>query len=135
VQFFSYAVQGGLVLLIAVPILRNDFGYGPGAWSVSFVTTGALCAINILLLGEVLRPEKPWWNVALRLHLLLLLLTPAVAFVPALSGPIGFVLAATFFPPLLLFHTRRSDSASVRRTLVQASKGSRPSCGTRESST
>lgn len=105
VRVFSFSVQVALLALIATPLLRNDFAYGPGTWALTFAAVGILGALDLLLLGKVLKPEKPLWHVTVRLHLCLLLLTLVVLFVPYLSAQLRVLLVATFFAPLLVLDT------------------------------
>lgn len=122
VRWFSVSVQLGLIALIGLPLVRNDFGYGPSARVGTMAAVGVLCAINLFLVSEVLKPDKPRWPSTFRTHLVLILFTLLVAFLPHLSPWMRLFVVAEFFAPLFLIEkTRELFFDRVRRAFNSAS--------------
>ena len=68
-----------------VPLLRNDFGYEPDVRSAMLATAGTLLVVDLLLLSIVMRPNRPLWNVAFRVHSFAVAVVVPVIFVPFIS--------------------------------------------------
>jgi 4-hydroxybenzoate polyprenyltransferase len=86
IPVFAYSVFAGLVALVLVPLLRNDFGYDPDVQGVMLVAAGVLFLINLFLLSTVMRPNRRLWNVAFRVQCFLVLVALPVAFAPYVNA-------------------------------------------------
>jgi 4-hydroxybenzoate polyprenyltransferase len=107
--YFPFAVGAYasvvLALLIGIStavMIRNDFGYGPFAWTITTVSVGALNLIVLLLHPKVVRPARGK-DLAWRLQLYVVALSLPVAFVAYASAKVSIVLLLLNALALVLF--------------------------------
>jgi 4-hydroxybenzoate polyprenyltransferase len=101
-------VYASLVLLLLVGInvaliVRNDFGYGPIAWTATTAALGALNFVVVVLHPKVVRPRGPFWHVAWRLQLYLMMMSLPIAFLAHASVEILIALLVLTVISLPLF--------------------------------
>jgi 4-hydroxybenzoate polyprenyltransferase len=90
---YAWLVLALLVLVSAVLMFRNDFGYGPIASTVTTLAVGSLHLAAIVLHADVVRPRASEWDWAWRLQLYLVTVNPIVAF----AAHAGIEVTATLF--------------------------------------
>jgi hypothetical protein len=103
--FAAYA-SGILVVLVAlngVLMLRNDFGYGRFAWTMTAVAVGAINVYAVWLQRSVLYPRGSASDVAWRLQMYLMFLALPIAFVARAPVVVLILLAALNGMALLLW--------------------------------
>jgi 4-hydroxybenzoate polyprenyltransferase len=103
--FAAYA-SGVLVVLVAlngVLMLRNDFGYGRFAWTMTAVAVGAINVYAVWLQRLVLYPRGSAADVAWRLQMYLMFLALPIAFVARAPVVVSIILAALNGMALLLW--------------------------------
>lgn len=106
-RWFCFAVQAALVLLFFAPLVRNDPSFGGATWLAAWVLAAILAAVSILLMGAVLRPDGPDWEMAFRLHLAVLLWPLVFLFAAYAGGLVGAGLVLIFFLPIVFLRWAR----------------------------
>lgn len=100
-RWYCFAVQASLIVLIFVPLIRNDPGFGFGMRIASTALAAVLAVANLMLMRQVLRPGLPGWEFAFRLHLAVLLWPPVFLFAAYAGGGLGAALILIFFLPIV----------------------------------
>jgi len=77
---YAWVVIAGLVALNAWLMIRNDFGYGPVAWTLTSLMVGAVSVAGVALQPQVLRPRGTSGDVAWRLQMYVMVLSLPLAF-------------------------------------------------------
>ncbi len=89
VPVFAYAISFALVLLSIVPLVRNDFGYGPGVRIAMLLVIGTLNVVAVAMLRAVVRPRSGvLWDIAFRVQMLIVLLILPATFAPFVSAAV-----------------------------------------------
>ncbi len=101
-KWFAMSIQLLLIATIAVPLALGTFDYSPRAQVTMVVIQILLQAINLRFMAKVFRTDQPSWGRDFRIHLLLLLLGPAILFWPYMSGPVAWIFPIAFLCPFLL---------------------------------
>jgi 4-hydroxybenzoate polyprenyltransferase len=90
---YAWLLLALLVFASAALMVRNDFGYGPIAWTLTTLAVGCLHLAAIALHADVVHPRAAVWDRAWRLQLYLVTVNPIVAF----AAHAGIGVTATLF--------------------------------------
>jgi hypothetical protein len=123
---FGWATLLMLVALNVVIMVRNDFGYDPGAWRVTALVVGALIAGAVLLEPVVVRPRGQVWNVAFRLQMFLVIMSLPAAFVAFVNFRTLLLLSALMLVSMALLEW----TPSIARWAFQTHGRRRPDTAT-----
>jgi 4-hydroxybenzoate polyprenyltransferase len=122
VGIFDAAVRAGLIGVLGLLVLRNDFGYRLVPWTVTAVTVGAMSAAIAMLHNKVVHPRRPEWEVAFRLDVFLLTTSLPVAFVAYAGTNVLVVLLLLHGIALALFSTTPAVARWAWLSIVAAGR-------------
>ncbi|MFN8422739.1 MAG: UbiA family prenyltransferase [Anaerolineae bacterium] len=94
VAVFACAVTALVLAVDGAAVWGDALGYDAATRLRMLAVVGALAVPCVALLGVLLRPRGPVWQVGFRLHLFLLLLLLPILFVPLLSAAARWTLGA-----------------------------------------
>lgn len=98
-RWYARALHLVLVALAASSLLRNDYGYGRAKLALTMAAFALLACCSFWLMETLMRPERPGWRLAVRLHPFVMLLLIAAGFIPSLPlrmlVPLGLILLIT----------------------------------------
>jgi 4-hydroxybenzoate polyprenyltransferase len=99
---YAWSVVALLVGLNVALMARNDFGYGPFAWTATTLLLGVVNCAVVMLHPTVVHPRGPFWDVAWRFQLYLVMMSLPVAFIAHATAEvlIALVLLSMISVPL-----------------------------------
>jgi len=99
-RLFCWSIQ--VALIAVVGWLMTTLEYDGSTALVVLSTSVGLAAVNLYLMHMLLTPEHPRWEDGYRLHLVTLVLAPAVPLVPLMGAAIATLVLLFLMVPLLL---------------------------------